>query len=217
MTRQQYITKVAAQAVAACKGTGLFPSLMIAQWAVESGNGNSSLAKKYNNHFGIKVSKGWKGKTVDMATGEYTPEGKYYVDSSELFRAYDTIEEGFADRVRFLQVNTRYTKAGVFTAITPEEQADAFQKAGYASAPTYAATLKKVVNGSGNLKQYDTKDTVTVTSKGLNLRKGPGSEYLVIQVLIKGSVLDVISERNGWLNVSVGGVTGWVSKAYTTL
>ena len=35
---------------------GLFPSVMIAQAALESGWGESGLSKKYNNYFGVKAS-----------------------------------------------------------------------------------------------------------------------------------------------------------------
>ena len=37
-------------------------SITLAQGILESGNGNSELAKKSNNHFGIKCHKDWKGK-----------------------------------------------------------------------------------------------------------------------------------------------------------
>ena len=153
MTRAQYIEKIKNAAIAACRGTGLFPSLMIAQAIVESGNGNSLLAAKYNNHFGIKASAAWRGKVVSMATREvYSGHSVMIKDG---FRAYDSIEEGFEDRNRFLQQNPRYTTAGVFAARTPEEQAKAFQRAGYATDPKYASLLIAVINGSGRLKQYD--------------------------------------------------------------
>ena len=39
-------------------------SITLAQGILESGNGLSTLAKKSNNHFGIKCHSGWKGKRV---------------------------------------------------------------------------------------------------------------------------------------------------------
>ena len=39
-------------------------SITLAQGILESGNGLSTLAKKSNNHFGIKCHSGWKGKKV---------------------------------------------------------------------------------------------------------------------------------------------------------
>ena len=49
---------------------GFFKSVIIAQAAIESNWGRSSLSAKYNNYFGIKAGKSWKGKTVNMKTGE---------------------------------------------------------------------------------------------------------------------------------------------------
>ena len=39
-------------------------SITLAQGLLESGAGNSELARRSNNHFGIKCGSSWKGKTV---------------------------------------------------------------------------------------------------------------------------------------------------------
>jgi flagellum-specific peptidoglycan hydrolase FlgJ len=158
MTREQYIEKITPLVQRVTKDTGLFPSVMIAQAILESSdsNGNvggSILASKYNNHFGIKAGSNWKGKTVNFKTGEYTPSGQAY-SIVDAFRAYDTIEEGFKDRIKFLQQNPRYAKTGVFTAKTPEEQSAALKKAGYATAPEYASTLNNLLK-KYSLATYD--------------------------------------------------------------
>jgi flagellum-specific peptidoglycan hydrolase FlgJ len=152
-TRRNYIDTIAPAAKAACEGTGLFPSLCIAQAILESGEGQSALSQMYNNHFGIKADSSWKGKIGEMTTREVY-NGKSVMVQAK-FRSYDTVEAGIADRCQFLKENPRYFKAGVFTAKTPEDQARAFQKAGYATDPNYAALLISVINGSGQLKQYD--------------------------------------------------------------
>lgn len=151
--REQYISSIKDTAISACMGTGLFPSLMIAQAIVESGNGKSMLAVKYHNHFGIKALGGWKGKIANMKTREVF-DGKD-MNITDGFRVYDNLQDGFNDRNKFLKENPRYAKAGVFTAKTPEDQAQAFQNAGYATDPNYAKTLISVINGSGKLKRYD--------------------------------------------------------------
>jgi len=143
---------IAPIAIKVCHGTGLFPSTMIAQAIIESGNGNSLLAKRYNNHFGIKADRSWKGKVVSMTTREVFNGYDVYIKDG--FRAYDTLEEGFRDRNEFLKRNPRYAKNGVFSAKTPEEQAVAFQRAGYATDPNYAKIISQVINGSGKLKKY---------------------------------------------------------------
>ena len=150
--RLDYIKKFSNAVINASIGTGLFPSLFMAQAILESGNGESTLAKKYNNHFGIKASRTWNGKVIDMKTREvYNGRDVYIKDG---FRWYNKPEDSFKDRVKFLKNNPRYTKYGVFSAKTPEEQAEALQRAGYATSENYASTLKWIIN-KYNLKELD--------------------------------------------------------------
>jgi len=152
LTRTQYVERYWKDAIEACRGTGLFPSVMLAQGILESGNGNSSLSRDYHNHFGIKKGTGWTGRVVNLKTREvFDGKSTTIVDG---FRVYETSEQGFRDRNEFLKRNPRYSKAGVFTAKTPEEQIDALARAGYATDPDYARKLKSIINAS-NLKRYD--------------------------------------------------------------
>ncbi len=155
--RLDYIKKFTHAVINAARGTGLFPSLFMAQAILESGNGKSTLASKYNNHFGIKATKDWKGKVIDMKTREVYDGRSVYIKDG--FRWYDKAEDSFKDRVAFLKNNARYTRYGVFSAKTPEEQADALQRAGYATAPNYAATLKWIIN------EYDLKSLDKLVTK----------------------------------------------------
>ncbi len=152
MTRQDYILKYKNVVCDAVNGTGLFASVMMAQAILESSDqygipGNSSLARMYNNHFGIKADRRWTGKKVNLKTREVFDGKEEY--RKEYFRVYDDPQQSFYDRVQFLLKNKRYALAGVFTSRTAEEQADALQKAGYATDPQYAAILKKLIT---NLK-----------------------------------------------------------------
>lgn len=157
MTRDEYVKRFAAFVLDSVRGTGLFPSVVMAQALLESSNkfgepGQSLLARKYNNHFGIKADKSWKGKAVNISTGEVF-NGEH-VMIKDNFRVYDKPEDGFEDRNRFLIQNPRYTKAGVFKAATPEEQAEALQAAGYATDPTYAKKIKILI-ATHKLKDLD--------------------------------------------------------------
>lgn len=170
MNRAEYIKKYTNAAVNATSGTGLFPSVALAQGAVESGNGDSVLASKYNNHFGIKADKSWTGKKVNMNTREVV-NGKDETQGA-FFRVYNSAEESYRDRAKFLKENPRYTKAGVFTAKTPEEQLKAFQRAGYATDPNYASVIYGVLKKNGLevldiLKKNQTKIGVVVLAIGL--------------------------------------------------
>ena len=49
-----YCEKYKDLAIKEAKRTGIPPSITLAQGVLESGNGRSKLARKYNNHFGVK-------------------------------------------------------------------------------------------------------------------------------------------------------------------
>lgn len=133
-------------------GTGLFPSVLIAQAALESGWGQSELSKVANNLFGVKAGNAWKGRSVVMPTREVVKGESKMVNGR--FRAYDDAKDSIADRNQFLKENPRYSKAGVFSAKTPEEQAIALQAAGYATDPGYAKSIISLINKHG-LKRFD--------------------------------------------------------------
>jgi mannosyl-glycoprotein endo-beta-N-acetylglucosaminidase/stage II sporulation protein P len=153
-TRKQFVEKYEPFINSVVKGSGLFAGTMIAQAIIESSGkfngvwsvGGSGLSRKANNFFGIKCGSAWKGKTYNANTGEYSPGGTYYVQQNACFRKYDNVEDSIKDHLSFLQKNPRYTKNGVFAAKNITEQAQALKRAGYATAPNYAATIVSVYN-----------------------------------------------------------------------
>lgn len=158
MKPSEFLAKYGSAFVIACQDTALFPSVKLAQAALESGWGKYTAG---NNMFGIKAdgaqSPYWHGEYVASRTSEY--QGSGYVSTTSKFRKYATIADSIRDHTWFLLKNRRYSSAGVFTAQTPEEQARALQKAGYATDPGYADKLISIINRY-NLKQYDKKKTV---------------------------------------------------------
>lgn len=149
MNKKDFFTKVAAAAPANMRG--LYVSVMLAQAALESGYGQSQLTQKYNNYFGILADSSWNGKKVTFSNG-FT------------YRVYSNVRESVRDYVNFLSSNSRYKKAGVFGAKSPEEEARALQAANYAgSSTTYASKLISIIN-SNNLKQYDEKQNISTMS-----------------------------------------------------
>ena len=152
MTREQFVKTYYPAAAKAAQGTGIFPQVMISQAIIESSGrvdgvwmpGQSLLARQANNYFGIKADPAWKGDTISLKTGEYL--NGQYVTITGKFRKYATIGDSFADYISFLKKNPRYTTAGVFSASTPESQAVALQKAGYATDPNYSKLIVGVMN-----------------------------------------------------------------------
>jgi len=159
MSKQtDFINKYSGAVITACDGTGIFPSVKMAQMILETGWGKSKVG---NNMFGIKAagkkSPYWNGAAIKADTTEFIQgeSGTYNM----AFRKYDSIESSIKDHTNFLQQNSRYASAGVFTAKTPQEQAQALQSAGYATAPNYAASLISVIK-SYNLENLDKKKTL---------------------------------------------------------
>lgn len=107
---------------------GILPSITIGQCILESGWGNSELAKKGNNLFGIKADSSWNGKSVNMATSE-----NYDDKIVATFRSYTSIDESIKDHGRFLKENPRYEKSGLFSAKHYTSQAQALEDAGYST------------------------------------------------------------------------------------
>lgn len=119
-------------------------SITLAQGILESGNGNSELAKKSNNHFGIKCHKDWKGKRT------------YHDDDAkgECFRVYNSPEDSYRDHSKFLANGQRYAFLFDLKITDYKGWAKGLKKAGYATLPVYANVLIKYIEDY-NLTQYD--------------------------------------------------------------
>ena len=118
-------------------------SITMAQAILESGSGNSALALKANNHFGIKCH-GWKGKEM------------YKDDDAkdECFRAYQTAEESFKDHSLFLEKNSRYDFLFMYEQSDYKSWAKGLKKAGYAANPKYPRLLIDIIE-KYNLQELD--------------------------------------------------------------
>lgn len=154
VAREQFIKKYSQDVIDATCNTGIFPSVKMSQFIIESADsngvaGNGITFVKANNGFGIKKGVGWTGPVMSFNTPK---DGKPVSE----FRVYKTAKDSIIDHTNFLKNNSRYEKAGVFAAKTPEEQIDALAKAGYSESPTYANALKTMINAY-NLKELDKK------------------------------------------------------------
>lgn len=134
-SRHDYIAKYQMLAIHEMNRSGIPASITMAQACLESGDGNSSLAKKSNNHFGIKCKSSWKGKKV------------YHDDDrkNECFRVYKTVEESFDDHTDFLMTNIRYSFLFELDPTDYKSWARGLKKAGYATANHYDKTLIKII------------------------------------------------------------------------
>ena len=121
-------------------------SITLAQGLLESGNGKSELAKKSNNHFGIKCHNSWQGKRT------------YHDDDEkgECFRVYDDPAQSYRDHSLFLANGQRYAFLFDLKITDYKEWAKGLKKAGYATLPVYANVLINLIE-TYDLTQYDQK------------------------------------------------------------
>ena len=147
-----FINQIVPGARQSYEETGIFPSITIAQAILESGWGESGLAVKAKNLFGIKADSSWKGEVLEMLTQEHVNGGVITITAR--WRVYSSWNDSVIDHGKFFVENSRYKENGVLDAKNYIEQANCIQKAGYATDPNYAKLLIQVINDFG-LNIYD--------------------------------------------------------------
>ncbi len=143
-TRQEYIDQYSDLAILEMKRTEIPASITLAQAVLESGNGNSTLAREANNHFGIKCHKSWQGKTVRHDDDK----------RNECFRKYNSVEDSYRDHSDFLTGRGRYASLFELKPSDYKGWAKGLKKAGYATNPKYANLLIQIIEDY-NLTAYD--------------------------------------------------------------
>lgn len=143
-----YISKYNRIAVDEMRANGVPASITLAQGLLESGAGLSELAKKSNNHFGIKCHNEWKGERV------YHDDDKL----QECFRKYDNPEESFVDHSLFLK-KARYASLFTLDPTDYKGWAKGLKQCGYATEPRYAERLIDLIE-TYELYKYDNKTDI---------------------------------------------------------
>jgi flagellar protein FlgJ len=143
---QAFRDRLTAEAEAASRTTGIPAKFMLGQAALESGWGKREIraadGSTSHNLFGIKATGGWKGKVAEAVTTEYVngvPQRRV-----EKFRAYDSYADAFQDYAKLLQNNPRYENV-LANAQDAQSFAQGLQRAGYATDPSYAAKLSRII------------------------------------------------------------------------
>jgi LysM repeat protein len=144
ITREQYIQAFKDIAVAEMNRSGIPASISLAQGMLESDNGNSTLARKANNHFGIKCHD-WEGETI------YHDDD----DDNECFRKYDSPKDSYRDHTDFLLNGSRYVFLFYLDQTDYKGWARGLEKAGYATTRSYAKDLIRIIE-ENELFVYDT-------------------------------------------------------------
>ncbi len=144
MTRSQYFDTYKEMAMHEMHRSGVPASITLAQGALESGDGNSRLARASNNHFGIKCHNDWNGKKI------------YQDDDSrdECFRKYQSVEDSYRDHSDYLKDKSRYAFLFELNITDYKGWARGLKKAGYATSSTYAESLIRIIE-EFDLNKFD--------------------------------------------------------------
>jgi LysM repeat protein len=148
-TTLTYIDAFKGVAIEEMNRYGIPASITLAQGIIESGSGNSSLAKFANNHFGIKCTSEWKGKAY------YKNDDK----SNDCFRVYKDARESYKDHSEFLK-RKRYSALFELDKNDYVNWAKGLKQAGYATNPRYPDMLINTIE-KYQLHQYDQPETET--------------------------------------------------------
>lgn len=141
---EAYLQKYASLAVKEMQRSGVPASITLAQGMLESSYGNSELAVKANNHFGIQCHDDWTGKSYE------------HMDAGELrqFRQYKSVLESYADHSDFLANKSRYSALFKLDRTDYKAWANGLKQAGYAEDPDYASKLIRMIE-MFRLYEYD--------------------------------------------------------------
>ena len=179
---EAYIKKYRELAVEEMKKYHIPASITLAQGLLDSGAGQSALARKSNNHFGIKCGSDWYGKTVshdDDARGE-------------CFRAYKHPKDSYEDHSKFLAGRPRYASLFNLNITDYKGWARGLKKAGYATNPRYADQLIGIIE-LYELYKYDDKNYL----KWLKKNPNPHQTYIANNLLYI-----VVRAGDSWKSIS---------------
>lgn len=170
---------------------GLYASVMLAQAALESGWGRSSLSiPPYYNLFGVKGE--YQGNYVSKPTLEDNGSGEYYQIEAR-FRAYPSYRESLSDYVNLLK--NGLTSNPRFYAPTWKENTNSYRDATryltgtYATDTHYGEKLNAIIE-QFNLTRYDT-----------NVKQGSENQVAAMN----GTVAEwLVNEARDWIGVKMG-------------
>ena len=186
ISRETYIDTYADLAMKEMARVGIPASITLAQGCLESNNGNSTLATKGNNHFGIKCHD-WTGRKI------YHDDDKKH----ECFRSYDSPYESYMDHSHFLSTRSRYASLFELKARDYRGWAKGLKKAGYATAPNYATLLIQIIE-QNELFHYD----VLVLENGIDSEADSSSQvgnhaYLSSRTVLMNNKIEYILVEPG--------------------
>ncbi|MCE5227345.1 MAG: glucosaminidase domain-containing protein [Porphyromonadaceae bacterium] len=175
---EAYISKYSDLAIEHQKKYKIPASITLSQGLLESGAGQSSLARQSNNHFGIKCHSDWRG-------------GRVYHDDDlrgECFRKYDQVEDSYTDHSKFIAFRPRYSVLFDLDLKDYKGWAKGLQQCGYATDRAYANKLIKVIEDyelyrfdshKGTRKQETPQQNKNASAELMPIYKTHGLIYVI--------------------------------------
>jgi flagellum-specific peptidoglycan hydrolase FlgJ len=152
MSRETYYHKMRPYAERASRALDMNVDFILIQWAHESANGTSAIAKENKNHAGIKWSKyNQVGATINRGHAKYNSLDRFVTDYIRVMNL------SYYDKVR--------------QALSIEDEIKAIDASPYAEDKKYGQKLLAIFNGGGipsdNGEGFSNKELATATSIGL--------------------------------------------------
>lgn len=192
----QFLRNIIPAAQNVARGKDIYTSVMIAQAALESGWGTSTLSKAPNhNLFGVKGS--YNGQSVNMQTLEDSGGQNYYSIQAN-FRKYPSYQESledYADKIVNGISGAPLFYSGAWKSKTNSYQdATAYLTGRYATDTAYGSKLNRIIEQFG-LTKYDTETAVNMAEEIANNQTtaSSGDGYTVVS----GDSLYAIARKTG--------------------
>ncbi len=145
VTHLDYIARYKQLAMEEMGRAGVPASIKMAQALLESAAGQSELARKANNHFGIKCGGDWSGKTFQHKDDDTDVYGNLI---NSCFRKFKTPEESWVAHSEFLRNPRSANRYGPLFELDPFDYkawAKGLVKASYATDRRYADKLIELI------------------------------------------------------------------------
>jgi uncharacterized FlgJ-related protein len=178
ISKKEYVEQWRSTAVQQMVQYKIPASITLAQAILESGSGNSELAKNGNNHFGIKCHD-WTGQTM------YIDDDK----KGECFRVYVSADESYVDHSDFLKTKQRYSKLFALEQTDYKGWAKGLKEAGYATNPKYPDLLIGIIEDLKleELDKLGIQNNEVAPALAENAKK---------ETIVKASALQVFNHNN---------------------
>ncbi|RMF02626.1 MAG: LysM peptidoglycan-binding domain-containing protein [Bacteroidetes bacterium] len=157
----EYINRYKDIAIREMERTGIPASIKLAQGLLESNAGQSDLARRARNHFGMKCGSNWQGDTMYKEDDDYDENGRLI---KSCFRVYRSAEASYVAHSEFLRDPRKAFRYGFLFRLDPFDYkawAYGLKRAGYATSPTYPEKLITLIERY-QLYQYDKQTLIAI-------------------------------------------------------